>query len=179
MSQQAPEFSLPAALVADEYSLRPETDADLPFLRQLYESTREEELAQITDWNAAQRQLFLDSQFAAQRHHYRTHIPECHFNVIEHRSTPIGRLYLEKRPTRLHIVDVALMPSWRGIGLGTAILTALIAQARSEGKAVGIFVEVFNPARRLYQRLGFTPFADHGVYLEMEWNAASRSDRVS
>jgi ribosomal protein S18 acetylase RimI-like enzyme len=30
-------------------------------------------------------------------------------------------------------------------------------------------VEKFNPALRLYRRLGFTEIGDHGVYWEMEW----------
>ena len=34
--------------------------------------------------------------------------------------------------------------------------------------AAGIFVEKFNPALRLYQRLGFTEVRDVGVYFEME-----------
>ena len=46
---------------------------------------------------------------------------------------------------------------------------ALQADGRAGGKGVGIMVEKFNPALRLYRRLGFTAIADHEVYLEMEW----------
>jgi ribosomal protein S18 acetylase RimI-like enzyme len=164
-----PAFSLPAALVSQGYALRPETDDDIPFLMRLYASTREQELAPILDWSAEQKQAFLASQFRAQRHHYRSYIADCAFDVLEHRGQPAGRLYLDTRQTRLHIVDIALLPQWRGQGVGTAILQALMAAARASGRGVGIFVEKYNPALRLYRRLGFTAIADHEVYLEMEW----------
>ena len=41
--------------------------------------------------------------------------------------------------------------------------------ATASGRPVGIMVEKFNPAMRLYRRLGFTDVAEHGVYQEMEW----------
>ena len=163
-----PVFSLPAALASCGYALRGETEDDLPFLLRLYASTREVELAPIP-WNAEQKQAFLESQFAAQRHHYRTYISACRFEVITLHGEPVGRLYLEPRQTQLYIVDIALMPERRGQGVGSTIMRALQATAQASGRGVGIMVEKFNPALRLYRRLGFREIADHEVYLEMEW----------
>ena len=174
--QAPPVFALPAALASRGYALRPETESDIPFLMRLYASTREEEL-KIVPWSDDQKQAFLASQFAAQRHHYRTHITACAFDVIERDGEPVGRLYLEPRQTQLHIVDVALMPAACGRGLGTAILQALQAAAGAEGKGVGIMVEKFNPALSLYRRLGFTDVADQGVYWEMEWTPGTAGHR--
>jgi len=39
-----------------------------------------------------------------------------------------------------------------------------------EGKALGIHVEKFNPAMKLYERLGFKPVEDQGIYLLMQFN---------
>jgi ribosomal protein S18 acetylase RimI-like enzyme len=168
-SQQAPPaFTLPAALLSQGFALRPETDADLAFLVRLYASTREQELAPVP-WSTEQKQAFLASQFQAQRTHYRAYFPDCAFDVIEQRGKPAGRLYLQVRQTQLHIIDIALLPEWRRHGTGTAIVEALQEAGRACGKGVGIMVEKFNPALRLYQRLGFAPIADHEVYLEMEW----------
>ena len=163
-----PAFTLPAALTARGFALRPENDGDIPFLMRLYASTRAEEL-QAVPWSDAEKQAFLASQFEAQRRHYRHYIPTCAFDVIVRHGEPVGRLYLEQRQTQLHIVDIALMPHARGQGVGTAILTALQARARTHAKGLGIFVEKFNPALRLYRRLGFTEIDDREVYLEMEW----------
>lgn len=166
--QAPPAFALPAALLSQGYALRPETEDDIPFLMQLYASTRERELAQVA-WDAEQRQAFLASQFQAQRHHYRTAIAACVFQVIEHNGIAAGRLYTEMRATRIYIVDIALLPGHCGRGIGGAILQALQAKAGAMGLGVGIMVETFNPALRLYRRLGFADVANHGVYLEMEW----------
>jgi ribosomal protein S18 acetylase RimI-like enzyme len=168
-SEQAPPaFTLPAALLSQGFALRSETDADIPFLMRLYASTRERELAPVP-WSAEQKQAFLASQFQAQRHHYRSYFSDTAFDVIEQHGAPAGRFYLQVRETQLHVIDIALMPEWRGQGIGTAIMKALQEAACACGKGVGIMVEKFNPALRLYQRLGFVPIADHDVYLEMEW----------
>ena len=166
--QTSPAFALPAALLSQGFALRPETDADIPFLMRLFASTREQELAAVP-WNAEQKQAFLASQFQAQRHHYRSYFSDCAFDVIAQHGEPAGRLYLQARQTQLHIIDIALLPERRRRGIGTAILEALQAAGRAGGKGVGIMVEKFNPAMRLYRRLGFTDIADHDVYLEMEW----------
>ena len=161
-------FGLPAGLRSQGFALRPEIDADIPFLSRLYASVREDELVRVP-WSAEQKQTFLTSQFQAQRLHYRTYFGDCAFDVIEQRGEPAGRLYLDMRQAQLHIIDIALLPAWRSRGIGTAILEALQEAGRASGKGVGIMVEKFNPALRLYRRLGFTDIADHGVYLEMEW----------
>ena len=170
--QTLPAFTLPAVLLEQGFALRPETEADIAFLLRLYASTREVELAPVP-WSAEQKQAFLVSQFQAQRIHYRKYFTDSAFDMIECRGLPAGRLYLQARRTQLHIIDIALLPDWRGRGIGTAILQALQAAGSSCGKGVGIMVEKFNPALRLYRRLGFTDIADHEIYLEMEWTTAA------
>ncbi|MBI1202382.1 MAG: GNAT family N-acetyltransferase [Rhodopseudomonas sp.] len=163
-----PAFALPIALLSEGYRLRPEREDDTPFLMQLYASTREAELAPVP-WTSEIKQTFLANQFRAQRHHYRTFIDGCRFDVIEHDSQPIGRLYLDHRQTCVHVVDIALLPAWRGQGVGTAIFAALQDWSRARSLGVGIFVEKFSPALRFYRRLGFTAVADQDIVIEMEW----------
>ena len=76
-------------------------------------------------------------------------------------------------------MDIALMPEHRGGGLGTRLLRELFAEAEASGRKVSIHVEIFNPARRLYERLGFIQAAERGVYLLMERPAASLTQPVS
>lgn len=171
-AQQPPAFALPPALLSQGYTLRREKDDDLPFVMRLFASSRERELAPMP-WTAEQKRAFLASQFHAQRRHYRAFVADGDYLVLEQNGAGAGRLYLEMRRTSLHIVDVALMPDWRGKGLGSAIIGALQDFARTRGVAIGIFVEKFNPALRLYQRLGFCEIADRDVHLEMEWKPTS------
>jgi ribosomal protein S18 acetylase RimI-like enzyme len=68
----------------------------------------------------------------------------------------------------IRVVDVSLLPEFRARGVGTRLLTAILAEAAAGGQRVTIHVEQHNPARALYERLGFAPVEDLGVYLRME-----------
>jgi GNAT superfamily N-acetyltransferase len=169
--------SLPASLAARGFALRPETDADDPFLRRLYASTRAAELA-VTNWSDYQKLAFTNSQFALQYHHYRTYYPATEWNVLEHNGVPMGRLYLERRATTLLVIDIALLPEWRGRGLGTSLMEWVCMQARAAGKSVTVAVEKNNRAQTLYRRLGFREIGDHGVHWDMEWDAAADQSTI-
>ena len=82
---------------------------------------------------------------------------------------PVGRLYIARWDDEIRIVDIALLPPSLNAGIGTAILRDILAEAAVAQKPVRIHVEQFNPALRLYERLGFAPIEDKGVYLFMEW----------
>ena len=67
--------------------------------------------------------------------------------------------------------DIALLPEWRGQGLGHQVLQHLMTEARAQGRSVTIYVEAGNPARRLYDRLGFLPEGQReGVHQFMRWH---------
>ena len=151
-------------------AFRPITDADLPFLARVYASTRAGELA-VTPWTDAQKAEFLDMQFQAQHTHYQRHYPEADWLVTMRGGEEIGRLYIGRWPTQHSIIDIAFLPAHRGHGLGAALLRDLMDEAATAGKAVTIHVEKYNPAIRLYRRLGFKTEQDQGVYDLMRWTA--------
>ena len=68
----------------------------------------------------------------------------------------------------IRLVDIALLPEHRGGGVGSAILHEILAEGKAAGKPVTIHVERFNPALRLYERLGFVPIEERGPYLLMQ-----------
>jgi ribosomal protein S18 acetylase RimI-like enzyme len=164
-------LAMPATLAALGFRLRPETEADVPFLRRLYVSTRWEELAPIVDWSEAQKLAFLESQFGLQRRHYLTHFPAAEFSVLEQNDMPAGRIYIDRNASAVHVIDISLLPDCRRRGTGTALMQAVCAEARIAGKRATVAVEKFNPAQRLYRRLGFREIADTGAYWTMEWRA--------
>ena len=147
---------------------RPVADSDLPFLAQVYASTRAEEIA-VVPWSAQQKAAFLDMQFRAQHSHYQQHYPAAERLVILRRAEQLGRLYLDRGEREHSIIDIALLPDYRRRGYGTALLQDLLDEAAAAGKAVEIYVEKFNPALRLYRRLGFVPVEEQGVYDRMRW----------
>jgi ribosomal protein S18 acetylase RimI-like enzyme len=60
-------------------------------------------------------------------------------------------------------LSIGVAPRSRGAGIGTRLLEALVEAARTDGHpAVSLSVEPDNPARRLYERVGFVRVADDG-----------------
>lgn len=153
-----------------DITLRPADFArDLEFLYAVYAGTRADEMA-LTGWGQAEVEQFVRLQFQAQHEHYQTHFPTAEYSVIEKAGRPIGRLYLDRRPDEIRIVDIALLPAERRAGIGGALLRDILDEASVTAKLVRIHVEQNNPAMRLYDRLGFVKIEEQGVYWLMEWS---------
>ncbi|HET6313484.1 MAG TPA: GNAT family N-acetyltransferase [Chloroflexia bacterium] len=149
-------------------TLRPIVQGDEELLYRVYASTREAELA-LTDWTDEQKAAFVQMQFVAQHNHYQEYYPNAAFLVILADEQPVGRLYVDRWPDQTRVVDITVLPEYRNLGIGTVLLKALMAEAAEAGKPLTIHVEQYNPALRLYERLGFTRIADRGIYYLMEW----------
>jgi ribosomal protein S18 acetylase RimI-like enzyme len=149
-------------------TLRPATEADRDHLLAVYASSRAEELDQVA-WPPGAREAFVEQQFTAQDHEYHRLNPQGSFDVIEVDGVPAGRLYVDRRPGDLRIVDIALLPAYRGRGIGARLVRGLQEAAVEEGRIVSIHVELSNRAATLYERLGFVLAQDLGVYRRMEW----------
>jgi ribosomal protein S18 acetylase RimI-like enzyme len=149
-------------------TLRPATDDDRAFLVEVYNSTREEELSMV-QWPEGQREAFVRMQFDAQDAEYHRRNPEGTFDVIEVDGRRAGRLYVDRRPGDVRIVDIALLPEFRGAGVGGRLIAALMDDAASAGCRLSAHVEVHNRAVGLYTRLGFAVAAEGQVYNRMEW----------
>jgi ribosomal protein S18 acetylase RimI-like enzyme len=157
------------------FTLRPVAPDDEAFLYRVYASTRADEMA-IVPWTDIQKEAFVRMQFRAQSAFYAEHFGGADFLVIERDGAPIGRLSLDRRDDDIRIIDIALLPETRGMGLGTSLLREILAEGERTGKPVSIHVEHFNPALRLYRRLGFEVVADEGVYYLMRWSPGRGSE---
>jgi ribosomal protein S18 acetylase RimI-like enzyme len=152
-------------------TLRPLDDADGPFALSVYASTREEELAPIP-WDDEQKAAFVAMQFAAQSAHYAQHYDGMTSDVVLVDGEPAGRLLVARWAREIRIVDITLLPAFRGRGAGSELLAELIDEATEMDKRLSIHVERENRALALYERLGFEPVGETGVYLRMEWDPA-------
>ena len=146
--------------------LRRERDDDRAFLRDLYGAMRAEERAHAPLPDAAWSWM-LDQQFELQRQHYRGGFPDAEFWVVELGSRPVGRFYVEDGPLGIRVLDITLLPDVRGRGIGTQLLVQVLERARARACAVSLQVEAGNPARRLYQRLGFRDVVADGPFVSM------------
>lgn len=153
-------------------TLRPIDDGDRDFLFELYASTRADEMA-LLDWDSGQKQSFLEMQFHAQHTYYQEQFRQAAFDVVMSGGERIGRLYIDRRPDEIRVIDIALLPAYRGRGIGSGLMAGILDEARQAGLPVRIHVERFNPAMHLYNRIGFRPVMDQGVYILMEWTPSS------
>jgi RimJ/RimL family protein N-acetyltransferase len=153
--------------MAANIRLRPITAEDREFLYRCYASTRIEELS-VLDWSDADKEQFLRMQFQAQSVHYEKHYPSAQFQIILVDDQPAGRLYVGRWEKEIRIIDITLLPPFRGHGTGTVLLQTVFDESAAAGKPVSIHVEKNNRARRLYERLGFRLKEDVGVYDLME-----------
>ncbi len=92
--------------------------------------------------------------------------------VIQDTDQPVGaawlRLFSRRNPGYGFVDDhtpelsIAVLPDYRRQGLGSLLLTTLLEASRQKFAAVSLSVSSDNPARRLYQRLGFIVVNDDG-----------------
>lgn len=162
----------------DSISFRPITDADADFLLRLYASTREQEMA-LVPWSEEEKAAFLAMQFHAQKQHYEKVFDTAEFLVIMRDGVDIGRLYIDRGPKEIQLLDIAFVPECRGQGMGTILMREILEEGRKANLPVTIYVEHFNPARHLYDRLGFRHIDTNGVYHLMEWRADESSAAAS
>jgi ribosomal protein S18 acetylase RimI-like enzyme len=111
----------------------------------------------------------LHMQFEAQRLHYEVHYPDAEHSLVLLGETPVGRMTVQYSRHELHLIDIAILPLFRRRGIATSLLEGLMADARERGVPVRLFVDPANPARNLYERLGFNVTGREGVDLQMQW----------
>lgn len=159
-------------LSARAITLDPATDCDQEFFYRTFASTRADELA-LTGWSPEQQESFLRMQFEAQRRGYLMQTPDAQYWVIRRDKTPVGRLIVDRSSNDIHLIDIGLLPEFRGQGIGSTLMAAMIQEAKQERKPIRLFVERFNSALRWYERLGFKLISGGEIYLEMMWQPFS------
>lgn len=162
----------PEALKAAGISLRLALPEDVPVLTEIYASTREEELRQVP-WSAEQKKAFTDWQSARQEEHYALHYPNAERLLIRRLPSAavegegqaaIGRIYVETTRLEVRLMDITLLRACRSLGIGTRLMNELLRFADALQRPVTLHVEPFNPAKRMYERMGFEVSETRGLY---------------
>jgi ribosomal protein S18 acetylase RimI-like enzyme len=151
--------------------LRPAKEKDGPFIEEVYGSTREEEL-RLTNWPEQQKKAFIIMQSMAQLAEYKKNYPGAVFQIILYKKQRVGRFYTWENDNGIRLIDITLLPLFRGKGIGTHLLQELIKKSNKVQKKISLHVEPGNPALQLYRRLGFIHIKNNGRYYYMERNPA-------
>jgi ribosomal protein S18 acetylase RimI-like enzyme len=149
------------------FSLQKISSTDFPFLKEVYRSTREKELA-LLNWTEPQKDKFIEFQFNAQHSYYLNKFPDIELYLIKNKSEKIGHLYIWRSTGEIRIIDIALLPKFQNRGIGSNILKQLTEESDKKDKKLTIHVEQQNPAIHLYERFGFKKISEEGIYFFME-----------
>ncbi|WP_218080819.1 GNAT family N-acetyltransferase [Anthocerotibacter panamensis] len=147
-------------------TFRSATPEDEGFLGKLYASTRAEEMAALP---ALQQELFLKLQFTAQSQFYAAQFPHGNHQIVFVKELLAGRIFVNRNAQEVRLVDIALLPKFRGKGIGTSLLNGLLTEAKQSGKPVRLQVMRLNRAQGLYERMGFVQTGNTDTHLQMEW----------
>lgn len=134
---------------------RPATAEDAPFLLDLRTRTMDPHLAA--------------SGASTSEAHHRSRLEfryDC-AQVLLHEGRPAGMLKVIREPPHWTVVQIQLTPALQGRGLGGAVLGEVIVEAKAAGAGVRLSVLKANPAKALYERLGFVVTGISGLEYEM------------
>lgn len=144
------------------------SDSDTELIEEIYFYTRNEEFAAI-GWNDEQLKPFLKMQCDFQKKSYQMQYPNAEYSMILLEDKKVGRLIIDRAESEIRLVDIAILPEFRKLGIGSKLIENLIREAEKSNKIVGLQVEKNNQkAFALYQKLGFETVGDDGLYISME-----------
>ncbi|EKT4487944.1 MULTISPECIES: GNAT family N-acetyltransferase [Shewanella] len=145
------------------------TAADTAFIQKVFNSCRSyflhlglpEEMAQV----------LLLQQFQLQQAWFKNHYPNAITQILRLQEQAAGILTLNTGTEALHILDMALLPEYRGQGLGSELLNAIQSLAQLNQLAVSLMVARDNPqAKKLYLNKGFVTQDVTETHELMRWH---------
>ena len=149
-------------MAVPRYTLRAARVTDAAFIYQLRVDGLREHVARIWGWDDAVQAARFRESFAPER-----------YQIVVAAGGDVGAVAIERRDDLVFLADIEIAPAWRGRGLGTVIIGDVLGEARRRGLPVALQVLRGNPARRLYERLGFRVVAETDSHLQMRVEATA------
>jgi len=161
-----PVSQVPSAAI----QMRPARAEDAPLLFDLFAAEKRVELV-MTGVPSMQAELLVQMQYRGRAMTYAAQYPQAEQWILcDSEGIPAGHLLLDRQPKRWRIVDIAVVAAHRGRGVATWALRQVQEQCSQQGASLELSVTPQNPARRLYERLGFYQTQESASAVEMVWN---------
>lgn len=103
-----------------------------------------------------------------QRKQFQASLLEFPHRIIEWQGRRIGILACQKFPGWIMLNRIFLLPQAQKQGIGSRIIGEILNSARAQRLPVRLRVLKVNPARRLYERLGFVITEETPTHYSME-----------
>ena len=148
-----------------DVSLKLANSADEEFLEELFCDVRSVEFI-AAGMSVLQLKPLLAMQYNVQKHSYKGNFLNAENFIIELGDEKIGRLLIDRRERKVHLIDISILGDFRGRGIGGCLLEQLKTDA--ETISLSVFKTNFG-ALKLYEKHGFAVTDDDGMYFKMEW----------
>jgi GNAT superfamily N-acetyltransferase len=159
-------------------TLQPATAADQPLLLRLFVEQRESIFA-AAGLDQQQVEEMLRSQFQFRSHSYTQQHPAAEDRIlVTSAGERIGRVLIDWSGESSRLIDIAILQSHQGNGIGTGVLKSWLDEAAQRGSPLRLTVDRGNPAERLYARMGFTSTGETPLQREMEALSDRRERRA-
>ena len=144
--------------------LRPAEQSDYSFALALYLEGAKEHLTKIGRWD---EDRFVDL--------FRDGYKQGQTRIISVDGRIVGFIQVVDFADRLYLRQLHLIDGFRGRGIGSALIGAVLKRGTETGRQVTLDVMHGNPARRLYVRLGFESTGKDPDKEQMIWRAPRKS----
>lgn len=146
---------------------------DEKFLLGLYASTRDD--LSLLGFDGGQLDTLVRMQFQAQNDGYAVQYPAAEHDIILYREVSAGRMIVQRDQGEIIFVDLAILPEFRNLGIGSKLIRDRITEAEESGRVLSFHAMKTNRAIRLYLRLGCEITADEGAHYRFEWRPGTRA----
>ena len=138
------------------YNLRPATPDDYDFLYDLLVATMKEYVDALWGWEDAYQQQRFRNKFIPQQ-----------YQIITVDQRDVGAMAVERDDAQWFLAEIQILPAHQNDGIGTLVIEDLVRQARQQDLPTALQVLKINPARRLYERLGFYQSGETETHIQM------------
>jgi ribosomal protein S18 acetylase RimI-like enzyme len=140
-----------------KYSLRQASEEDYQFLFALKVLCLKDYDAPMIGWDETYQRRIYSEPF---------HPSTIQIIVVD--GEDVGQLSVEKDDEELYIAGLYISPQWQNQGLGSAVIEDVLSSAIDQGFSVRLQVLRVNPARWLYERLGFEVYEETESHIKMK-----------
>ncbi len=127
-----------------QYRLRPSTVDDFEFVFQLNKINMRHYVEQLRGWDDVAERNDMQRKF----------YPGCD-QIIVIDGNDAGIFGVDYKANMIELRHIEILPKYQNLGVGTALISNLVDEARQAKLPVMLYVLKINPARHLYEHLGF------------------------
>jgi len=138
-------------------TLRDVKPSDIDFLYGLHATTMKDYVSQTWgNWDDAW-----------QSQHFREHFDPSICKMIVLKGIDIGVIAVSRQTSEIFLSNIQLLPAYQNQGIGGQLIEMLIGEAAWKDIPITLQVLKVNPARKLYERLGFSVTGETETHYQM------------